>query len=96
MEQPTQQCLNGRETVPEIPTEPGRTVQSGCPFAGGGFNANRFIPKENGQNSGNSAHYKFPTLNENHSKKIPKGGMLYGDYLHVSLPILLFVCVSEY
>ena len=30
-------------------------------------------------------NYKFPHLHENNIKGIPKGGMLYGEYLHVSL-----------
>lgn len=42
----------------------------GCPFGNGG---------------GVSFGYgNFPKLNESTSREIPKGGMLYGEYLHVS------------
>lgn len=44
----------------------------GCPFANGGGGI------------GFGVYGNFPKLNESTSREIPKGGMLYGEYLHVS------------
>ncbi|XP_075676252.1 tryptophan 2,3-dioxygenase vermilion isoform X1 [Dermatophagoides pteronyssinus] len=43
----------------------------GCPFANGGGGI------------GFGVYGNFPKLNESTSREIPKGGMLYGEYLHI-------------
>lgn len=74
---------------------------SGCPFAGGG-NAPEMVHDDNNNpendkpeatkemtNGSLKAVYESFKLNENTSRSIPKGGMLYGDYLQVFIDLFL-------